>query len=153
MANKFVSTQKILCEHLGITQQALAKSWVHKEGWPGKSKRGYNVQKCMEFIRSYKEAQRLKKETGPHADLKERKLEAECKILDEKLNILRRDTIPMDEHLAELAQHAAIVKAVFKQWIEQVKAVGGVKLIKEANRLSDMALARLRAMIGDGEGA
>ncbi|GAG04675.1 unnamed protein product [marine sediment metagenome] len=147
--DKFAKTKSELADELGILRSNVAKSWSHREGWPPKTKQGYNIRLCMEFIRSEKEAARLKREVGPHADLKERKLKVECEILDVKLSVLKGDTIPMEEHLQEFATHAGIVKAVFRQWLEAVKASSaGLALIKEADRLEARAMDSLRLAIG-----
>ena len=144
--DKFVKTQGEFAEALGIARQNLGKSWTHRVGWPPKTKQGYNVRTCMEFIRGVKEAAREKRETGPHADLKERKLKVECEILDEKLALLKGDSISMDEHLHELATHAGIVKSVFRQWLEGIKTMGvGLPAIKEAERLESKSMAGIRA--------
>ena len=144
--DKFVKTQGELAEALGVARQNLAKTWTHRVGWPEKSKKGYNVRACLEFIRGVKEAAREKRETGPHADLKKKKLGLECELLQTKIALVKGDSISMDEHLHELATHAGIVKSVFRQWLEGIKTMGfGLPAIKDAERLEEKAMAKIRA--------
>ena len=147
---KYVKTAKLLADEIGMTTQALFKNWTNKDGFPIKTQSGWNVQACLKFIRDHKAAKDA--DTGIHADLKGQKLQREITILDEKIKALRRETIPMDEHLQEIGEHAQMCRAVLDQWIEQVATVTKDAALKaEAERLRDMALTRMRELLEDTE--
>jgi hypothetical protein len=147
MPDKYVQTVTELADELGLARQNIHNTWISKEGFPTKSKSGWSVRLCAEFIKEYK-ADQAKKQQGVNADLKRRKLELECEKLQVGIDIMKGDYISMADHLKEMAQHAGAVKAVFRQWSEAIKASGaGVDLIKEAKRLEERCLVGLREAV------
>ena len=116
---KYAKTAEQLAAELNMTRQALYKGWVEKDGFPAKTKRGWNIEKCAEFIKTWKE----EKETirGAHQDLKRQKLQLECDILQEKLNELRRVTVSVEEMYDQLREVANIVNSGLKEFVGFVK--------------------------------
>ena len=147
MPDRYVKTVGELAEELGLARQNIHKTWLSKDGFPVKTKGGWNVRLCAEFIKDYK-AKQMEQQQGANADLKREKLRLECEKLQVSIDILKGDYISMVDHLKEMAQHAGMVKAVFQQWHESIKASGaGVELIKEAKRLEERCLAGLREAV------
>jgi len=147
MPDKYVQTVGELSDELGLARQNIHKTWLSKDGFPLKSKSGWNVRLCAEFIKAYK-AEQMKTQGGLNADLKREKLRLECEKLQVGIDIMKGDYISMVDHLKEIAQHAGMVKAVFNQWGEAIKASGAsVELIKEAKRLEERCLAGLREAV------
>ena len=134
---KWIREVKGLAEEVGITQQGLRQTWFPKTGFPKKTKRGWNVEKVLQFMDTWKRAQ-VGNQTGEDADLKRRKLLGECETIEEKLAQLRREAIPLSEHHNELREFAAILNNGLASWVQEVQAVTrDAKMVKMAKRARD----------------
>ena len=147
---KYANTVGELADIAGIARQNMHKNWLSKDDWPQKQEQGWPVKACLEYMEQHMAQKQI--DEGANADLKREKLKLECDVIREKLSILRKDHIPMTEHLREIAEHAAMCKAVFAQWIEQVSAVTrDAGLRDEAKRLRDRALEAMQAAVEGAE--
>lgn len=101
MNQRYFKTQEELSEVLGIPRPTIA---AHiKAAGMRKSSRGWDSQKLLDYLKE-KES-----ETTPIHDAKEMKVRLECDILRERLKAIREETIPMEDHLAEITEHAQIL--------------------------------------------
>ena len=98
--NKYVNTKNALAAALDITPQALYKNWISREDWPAETQRGWNVEKCLEYKLSHDRRRTVT--DGPNADLERRGKLAIVETAEEKLAILRRESITIAEHDAEV---------------------------------------------------
>ncbi len=101
MNQRYFKTQEELSEVLGIPRPTIA---AHiKAAGMRKSSRGWDSQKLLDYLKE-KEA-----ETTPIHDARELKLHLECDLLRERLKAIREETIPMEDHLSEITEHAQIL--------------------------------------------
>jgi len=98
--NKYARTKTELAAALDITPQALYKNWVCRPDWPAETQRGWNVEKCLQY--KLDNDRRKGPQGGDNADLKRRQLEVAIEMAEEKLAILRRESITIAEHDAEV---------------------------------------------------
>lgn len=119
---KYARTKPELAEHMGVHLSALYAHWLSKPGFPAKTARGWPLEACDQFRKKALESAR-KQLRGPDQELKKQKLEREITILDIKIAELRRELIPMSEHLAELQQFAHIACSVLEHDLEEVAAL------------------------------
>lgn len=123
-----------LAEALNVTREHLTRRYSGKEGFPQKTKQGYDIAATYDFI-----AKDRKRHVAGDGSLRDKKLIVEIEILEAKRDEIRRTLIPVDEHLAELQQFHQIGVAVLDQWISVVssitkdaKAVEGAENLKRA---------------------
>jgi len=157
-APKYVKTVKNLADALDMHERGLY-SWFKREGCPKKTQSGHNVAAWCKFMddEKMKQAEKVRATGGGNPEeraLKIRKLELECEQLQAKIDAINRDTIPMTEHLREIAELAGMVKAVFLQHQNHVSVLlPDAKLNKELKRLCNAALERLQeAAVAAGGG-
>lgn len=141
---KWVKTVTELAKQLGIARQTLQK-WKKVEGFPEPTKRGYNVLKCLNFILEKKaERQRQRNGEGEEYDLRARKLDLECQVLEARRDRYRGQFLTIEEFREEMSEYARIVNAVFDQWIQDVGAMTrNARLMRRAKGLRDRARKRL----------
>lgn len=146
---KFVNSQRELAELLGITPQALSKNWIPKEGFPPKTKLGFNVLKCEEYVKREKE-KKLSSVGGVNGDLERRKLELQCEKLEVQIDELKEKVIPIEEHISEISDYAQMVNSVFDQFRAKVVAITkDPKLTKDLDLLISRSRQRLRKAIDE----
>ena len=135
---KWVQTVVALAETLELNRVTVHK-WMRVDGFPEKTNRGYNVIKCHEFILEQKQGN-LRATQGPDAEVRSRKLDLECGILQARLDVLRGDAVPIADHNRELAWLAQVFVGAMDQFIDQVESTTrDSKLAKGAKRLCDRA--------------
>ena len=113
----------------------------------------YSVAKIMEGVQRAveRDLRNVAHAPGSTGDLKQDKLKEEIGILKVKRGELEKTLIPVEEHLEELRTMSGWFKDVFVQWISAVKVqTGDAKLVAEAERLRDNALARMLELIEKG---
>lgn len=105
-------------------------------GWPMAALHNYAIKRKQRDKRNL---------TGEHADRKGRKLDVEIEILELKRDEIRRDVIPMTEHLQAVTDLAGVLR-----WgAEQLPAMAATetkdaRLTELAEKLRDRMLARVR---------
>lgn len=129
---------------LDLSEMA-TRRWCNRKGFPKKTKKGYNVERCQKFIRDEK-AKKLEGFTGPSGGLRRRKLEIEVETLDVKLQQLKGKVRTIDEIRNMFAEYAGRVDAVYTRWLDQLTAVTrDPKLLKDAKKLCN----RVRQQLAD----
>lgn len=87
----------------------------------------------------------LRNKGSPSSDLKAEKLREEIGILKARRAELEGRSIAREESLADARELVAMFKDVFAQWMGAVKVMtGDAKLVAEAGRLRDRALASMQ---------
>ncbi len=144
---RWITTAKQMAIELGLSEKNFHKNWKNREGFPEKTKKGWNLLKCLEAYEAEKEKMAAEAE-GENADFKREKLRLECDILKERLSALRGDSIPMAEHVSEISEYAHMVNGVFEKFREQAVAkFRKTGLVKNLDRLIDRAQRRLQRAI------
>jgi len=118
MVEKYAKTMDGLADALNVSREHLTRRYSCKEGFPKKTKQGYDIAAASEFI-----AKDRKRHVVGDGSLRDKKLIVEIEILEAKRDEIRRTLIPVPEHLAELQQFHQIGVAVLDQWISVVSSV------------------------------
>jgi hypothetical protein len=148
----YVKTWGELAEILSMTPENLKKTYQIKPGSPVKGDSGHPVKAWIDFVQVEKGRER-ERVRGPDADVKREKLLIECDILRERLKELRRQTIPMQEHLSEFSKYAADTNSVFELWIQDVAVeTKDARLLGRAQELRDRARKRLQEKLDSAPG-
>ncbi len=132
------------------------KKHIRKAHIPKGKDGKYNVGRVLNAILKHRNqysqtaAANGKRETAGASEFKFLKVDLECQILQVKLDQLKGQLIPLDEHFQEIREYAGMVNGVFEKWISEVSALTRNKhLVDEAERLADMARRQLvRALEG-----
>jgi hypothetical protein len=131
---KWARSVGVLAKEIGITRQRMY-DWLKRDGCPGRTGRGWNVGKVMDFIIN----SRKTRERGG-APAKDRKLELECEVLEMKRDRLRGTAVPVREVRDMFAEYATVVNGVFDEWMEWVEATTrDTKILAKARTCSDRA--------------
>ena len=137
---RHVKTKAALADALGISRQALYKSWITLDDFPAKGEDGWDVVECREFVRTVKSGQ-----AGEGGGWRARKLELECEKLELQNEKARGDSVSIADMRSSLAEHGAVVTAVFDQFLQDVMVVTRdprvVKNAKDAVRRARELLA------------
>ena len=139
---KWVKTDKELAAELGMSPKSFYKTWKKKPGFPARTKRGWNVEKCQAFVRNHKRVQAAGA-AGPNADEQRRKLKLQADMLEQKLLMLQGDAIAIEDYRRDLEEYARIVNGVFDQFLQEVAALRNSRLLKKAKALATRARERL----------
>jgi len=143
---RWIATNKELAALMGISQQQLYKTWLVKPGFPEKTKRGYNLQNCLEFYRADKlrTADNSSEGVGPKTQASIRKINKECEKLDLQIAELKRESIPIWEHVSALQDHANIVNTALEMASRKISLLSrDKKLIKSIEREFERARKRM----------
>lgn len=143
----YVKTQSELADALDVSYKNLKAHWLGKSGWPEKERKGWPVDKCLEFMRAYKTATPgVGGRAGPDGDLKRTKLQREIEMLDVKIAILKGDYIPLDEHNAEIDECVTFFITGLEQWVQKVGSERrDAELLEWAQEIQDRTRAVLEA--------
>jgi hypothetical protein len=110
----------------------------------------------QEFLTAYAGAKErdnryLGPETGTGADPRRMKLVLECAMLKLKLDQMKGELVPIQEHQAAIREMAGWVRDAHAQFIADVKVLtGDAKVVADAERLRDNLFARLREKAAEG---
>ena len=74
-----------------MSRQALSKLWLKKDGNPGKTKSGYNIQQWLDFVKE------CKQDAMGSGDLKDEKLKREIEKLDIQIATMRGDLVQIQD--------------------------------------------------------
>ena len=149
MTERYVPSQTALAEEMDIDRSALYKTWINKPGFPEKTRKGWPVVECLEFARDY----RAKKAagvtvTGVESGAKLRKIELQCEELEAKIAIIKRESIPIAEHNAEIEEVARIMLAGLDQFVQETSAhTKDAELLEIAEKVRDRMKAQLEGML------
>lgn len=126
----------------------IAKSGL-KKGKDGK----YNTKAVINAILSHREAannQPKEGDSNPFRQIRATKIALECKILQEKLGILRGETISLEEHDSEVAEIAEMVNGGLEQWVQWVAAIKrDLEMLKKAKEIRDNVRRYLAGKVGE----
>jgi len=117
-SKKFADTLTALAQEIGIEREHLSRRYASKPDAPKKTKKGYDVAAWLDFI-----SKDRKRSVNHDGSLRDRKLIVEIEILEAKRDEIRKQLIPVEEHLAEVQQFHQIGVAVLDQWISVVSSV------------------------------
>ena len=106
------------------TSDVTLRKHIRKADIPKGKDGKYNVQKVLNAMLEHRKADNRSIPDGAMSKIKMTKGTLECQILKVKLETLKGETIPMDEHLRELGIHAGIVRGVMRTHVENCKALG-----------------------------
>jgi hypothetical protein len=141
---KYAKTMEKLADVLGVTREHLTRRYSTKEGFPKKTKQGYDIAAASDFI-----AKDRKRHVVGDGSLRDKKLIVEIEILEAKRDEIRRTLIPVDEHLAELQQFHQIGVAVMDQWISVVSSITkDSKAVEGAENLRRTCIEQWREKLG-----
>lgn len=115
---KYAKTMEKLAEALSVTREHLTRRYAGKDGFPKKTKQGYDIEATADFI-----AKDRRRYVVGDGSLRDKKLVVEIEILEAKRDEIRRTLIPVQEHMAELQQFHQIGVAVLDQWISVVSSI------------------------------
>lgn len=118
MPDKYANTMDKLAKALDMTREHLTRRYSGKDGFPKKTKYGYDIAATSDFI-----AQDRKRHIAGDGSLRDKKLIVEIEILEAKRDEIRRTLISVNEHLAEIQQFHQIGIAVLEQWISVVSSI------------------------------
>ena len=147
MTKPYTRRDEDAAEALGISLSAF-RNWKASadftikrtsKGWPMAALFDYQVKRKARDKRNI---------SGEHADLKRRKLQVEIEILESKRDEIRRDLIPMQEHVDTLRRHAGIVAGGLDEFLAFTTATfHDARMTAEAERIRDKVRAKLRAEV------
>jgi hypothetical protein len=115
---KFVKTQTELAAALGIEREHLSRRYASKPDAPGKTKSGYDVAAWLDFI-----AKNRKRAVSGDGSLRDKKLIVEIEILEAKRDEIRKQLIPVTDHIAHIQAFHEIGVSVLEQWISVVSSI------------------------------
>jgi len=140
---QYAKTDEAVADALGISVSAF-RSWKAStdftirrttKGWPLAALYDYQAERKKRDKRNV---------SGEHADLKRRKLEVEIDILEAKRDELRRDLIPLREHVETMQWLSAIVTGALDEFCQYTTATyHDAKMTGEAERIRDKVRKRL----------
>ncbi len=134
---------------LGVNARTFA-DWKTKTDFPGrKVKAGWIMADLFKY-QADRNARDLKKVAGENSDLKRRKLLADTLTAEHNWLLLKKSMIPVEQAQAEAAEYAAVVNAVFSDFLMHVEAMTrDQSLVAKARELEDAMRARLKARCVD----
>ncbi len=107
----FAQTQEQLAEMLQMPRPTLRTVYMKKNGFPSKTDRGWDVDEVAQFITDEKESQR-----PGDGSLRDLKLKREIEKLEIQIQKMRRELIPMTDHLQEITTYAQMVMSSFDEF-------------------------------------
>lgn len=113
----FVAGIRKLAAVLDMDYDELRNDYQHVPGFPAKTRKGWPVAACSEFIQARK-TEKAAQIKGPHADVRRNKLEIECEILQAKLQQLRGELMPLAEHHAEIQTITTLFLSGIEEWVQ-----------------------------------
>ncbi len=149
MTERYVPTLTALLGEMDITKQAFHNTWANKPGFPTKTAKGWPVVACLEYVRDHKA--RKAQDMGAGSDKARaslRKIELQCEELEAKIAVIKRESIPIEEHNAEIEQVARIMLAGLDQFVQEVAAhTKDAELLVIAEKVRDRMKAQLEGML------
>ena len=147
MANDtaYAKTKKDLAEALGISTQALYK-WTSKPGFPARTRRGWNVKKCVDYYQA--DHARRNGSNGAKSEAEQEQLRLRNLLLAEKLAKAKGERMPVEDHLLEIQSHAQIVTDGMRNFVDDARAVDK-SLGKKAERIARRILRRLQRAVSN----
>lgn len=121
----YAATISDLAKHLpndrtddeGISERHAA-TWIKRQGFPKRTKHGWNIIQCKEYVRDW-----LKERENKSSDeLLSEKRKREIEKLDIQIAEMRGNVVPLEEHLADCQEHRRIVESCFEQFLAWVSA-------------------------------
>jgi len=140
MPDKYAKTIEKLAAELDMTREHLTRRYSGKEGFPEKTKQGYDIAAVSDFI-----AKDRKRAVTGDGSLRDRKLLVEIEILEAKRDEIRRRLIPVEEYQAEIQQFHQIGIEVMDQWISVVSSITkNAETVKSAEQLKKNCIENWR---------
>lgn len=140
----YVATQEMLADAIGITRPEWSKKWSSRPGCPPKTAKGWPVHATMAWHGKWLADDAAKKQSGPNADLKRRKLAAEAEIGEVKLAAMKGELIPESEHLIELQELCQMLQDGLAQAVAMVRVqTKDAKLVAIVEQMRDETLRRI----------
>jgi hypothetical protein len=128
---KYAKTIQELADALDFTREYVSRRFIPREGFPAKTKQGYDIAAVSDFI-----AKDRKRAVTGDGSLRDRKLLVEIEILEAKRDEIRRRLIPVEEYQAEVQQFHQIGMDVMDQWISVVSSITkDAETVKSAEQL------------------
>jgi len=146
---RYASSATALAKELDISTQALYKHWTCKPDFPTKTGKGWPVIACLEYVRDYKMTKAsAMTDTSELAAAKLRKIEAEVEKIEAQVAIIKRESIPIAEHNAEIEEVARIFLAGCTQFVQEVAAnTKDADLLQIAEKVGDRMKEQLEARL------
>jgi len=125
---------------LEFTREYISRRFVPREGFPEKTKQGYDIAAVSDFI-----AKDRKRAVTGDGSLRDRKLLVEIEILEAKRDEIRRRLIPVEEYQAEIQQFHQMGIEVMDQWISVVSSITkNAETVKSAEQLKKNCIENWR---------
>lgn len=114
---EYATTVQKLADACGMTREHLTRRYMGIDGFPRKTKSGWNVALVKEFIKDDK-----KRHVVGDGTLRDEKLKREIVKLDIEIGRLREQLKPVEEWLSEVQELTAIIKVGLEQFVQRVAA-------------------------------
>jgi hypothetical protein len=147
----YAATVGALAKHLpnertddeGISERHAA-TWIKRDGFPKRTKAGWNIVKCKEFCREW-----LASRANQSSDeLLGEKRKREIEKLDIQIAEMRGNLVPIEEHLADCQAHRRVVEAAFDQFVSWVSAeLRDKKILEKAKSICNRTKHSLNEML------
>jgi len=140
---KFVKTQAELAAELGMEREHLSRRYASKPDSPKKTTKGYDVAAWFDFI-----SKDRKRSVSGDGSLRDKKLIVEIEILEAKRDEIRKQLIPVAEHIAHIQAFHEIGVSVLEQWVSVVSSITKDKdAVEAAESLRSRCVAEWRNRI------